>query len=198
MGTRRTDSPRLPATVIAAIYGCQVNPDDVEPLRLEDGDLEPLDPSEFSNVQFERSADKPPRRSVRTRWVVVAAVVIVVVGMVVGIVVFNASAPDAARGAESAKAAATEFVAAVNAGNLTGAAAISCDPFADEARSAARSGKDPSIRYTLDSVRKDDKTSATAAIVEHLKFRDAPAQEVQSRISVLRSSGRWLMCGRAS
>lgn len=199
MGTRRSDSTRLPAVAAAAIYGCRVNPDDVEPLVLGDGEPEPLDPNELSFVQFAHSEDSEdtPQPTMRTWYFVVAATVVVVVGMVLGIIVFNSSTPDSARGAASAKAAADEFVAAVNAGNSKAAAAISCDTFADDARSAAQSGKDPSVRYTVDSVGNQDKTSATAVVTEHLTLPGS-TQTKSYNISVLRSSGRWLMCGRTS
>lgn len=171
-----------------AIYGDDVDPDDVEP---------PLDAHGLAYLRFERSKHEPARRALRTRWIVAAAALIAVTAMVVGIVVFNASAPGPARGAASAKTAAKEFVTALNAGDALAAAAISCAEFAEDARSAARSGKDPAFRYTLDSVRLDDTTSATAVVSAHLALPGSTQTKAHD-ISVLRSSGRWLMCGRAS
>lgn len=136
--------------------------------------------------------------SVQTRWVVAAAAAIVVVGMVVGILVFNSSAPDAARGAASARQAAVQYVAALNHGDRDAAAAISCDAFANDARSAARSGTDPSLGYTLDQLVVADRTSSTAKITQHLTLPGETRQSRPADVAVLRSSGRWLVCGRAA
>jgi hypothetical protein len=134
----------------------------------------------------------------RTRWVVVAFAVLVVVALTVGILVFNASAPDAPRGAKSATVAARQFVTALNAGNGVHAAAISCTDFADQAKADAKSGQDPDISYTLDAVRSGSKNDATALLTEHLKFSGGSTQRVPSTISLLRSGGLWLICGRSA
>jgi hypothetical protein len=159
--------------------------------------VEPVDPNALPLVELPRREDGEPHRAVRTWWFVVAAVIIVVVGGVVGVLVFNSAAPRPGRGAESPDAAATQFVAALNAGNEARAAAISCGPFADEARSAARSGKDPAFRYSLSLVHRDDRSSATAIVVEHLKLPGS-RQTHTNTVSVLRSQGRWLVCGRSN
>lgn len=174
-----------------------MSPDDLEPLRPEDGNREPLDPNELPAMVFERGDEDHPRSTAHTWWFVVAAATIVVVGMVVGIIVFNASAPRAPRGAESAKAAATTFVAAVNASNQKAATAISCDGFTDDARSAARSAGQ-GIDFTLDKVITSDRTSATAFITQRLTLPLGRRQTEPANLSVLRTSGRWLVCGFTS
>lgn len=141
--------------------------------------------------------DPQSHHSLAARWVVVAAIAIVVVGMVVGILLFNSAAPDAARGAASARQAAQQYVAALNGGDRIAATAISCDTFANDARSAARSGADPSLDYTLDKLIVGDRTSSTAMITEHWTLPGGTRQHRPADVAVLRSSGRWLVCGRA-
>jgi uncharacterized membrane protein len=139
-----------------------------------------------------------PSRWLRTRWVVLAFAVLVVVALTVGIIVFNASAPTRARGAKSATVAAQGYVAALNAGDGAKAAQLACDDFADEARADARSGADPGISYTLSHVTSADKNNAIAAGAQHLKIAGGTTQNEAFHLSLVRSSGLWLICGRAT
>jgi hypothetical protein len=151
-----------------------------------------------ATVQLEPRSPRTHGWNLRTRWVVVAFVALVVVGLTVGIIVFNASAPDAARGARTARIAAQQYVTAVNAGNRSGAAAISCGSFADDARAAAASGKDPGITFTLDLVTVLGKNQAIITVTEHLKFGGGTKQAETTRLLETRGAGLWLVCGRAS
>jgi hypothetical protein len=154
------------------------------------------DPS-VPDVSLEPAARRQPWW-LRTRWLVVACGLLVVVGLTVGILVFNASAPDAPRGARTPALAARQFVAALNAGNGDGAAHISCDRFGDAARAAARSGADPAISFTLAGVTTLDKDNATATLVQQLRLSASDAQRVPYRLALLRGAGLWLVCGRLS
>jgi hypothetical protein len=160
--------------------------------RDEPGDGEP------AVVEFEPRAGSERVRSLRTLWVVVAFAALVVIALTVGIVVFNASTPDPARGSKSAALAAQRYVAALNAGNGQRAAAAACDDFADQARADARSGADPGIAYTLDRVSSITKNDATALVTQHLKVGGGPTQNEPSTLSVLRTGRLWLICGRSS
>jgi hypothetical protein len=172
---------------------------DDQNLALFGDDSEPgYEPDVPGTVQLEPRPSRLSRWHIRTRWAVLACAALVVVGLTVGILVFNASAPDRVLGAASAKAAAQQYVAAVNAGNGRGAAAISCTEFADDARAAAASGKDPDITFSLDRIDASHKNDATVTVTEHLRFSGGTKQTEASRLSVLRSGGRWLMCGRVS
>ena len=134
----------------------------------------------------------------RTRWVVLAFAGVVVVALTVGILVFNASAPDAARGARTARLAAQQFVSAVNAGSRHDAAAIACSSFADDAEAAAASGRDPDITFSLDLVTGLSKNQAIITVTEHLKFSGGTKESEVSRLLVTRGAGVWLVCGRSS
>jgi hypothetical protein len=134
----------------------------------------------------------------RTRWLVVACALLVVVGLTVGILVFNASAPDAPRGARTPALAARQFVAALNAGDGAGAARMACDRFGDAARAAARSGADPSISFTLVGVTTRDRDNATATLVQQLRLSASDTQRVPYRLALLRGAGLWLVCDRLS
>jgi hypothetical protein len=148
-------------------------------------------------VELEPSA-RPQPWWLRTRWLVVACGLLVVVGLTVGILVFNASAPDAPRGARSPALAARQFVAALNAGDGIRAARVSCDRFGDDARAAARSGADPGISFALVSVTTSDKDNATATLVQQLRLGASGSQRVPYRLALLRGAGLWLVCGRLS
>jgi hypothetical protein len=152
------------------------------------------DPS-VPDVSLEPAARRQPWW-LRTRWLVVACGLLVVVGLTVGILVFNASAPDAPRGARTPALAARQFVAALNAGDRDGAAQVSCDRFGDAARAAARSGADPAISFTLVAVTARDKDNATASLVQLLRLSSSDAQRVPYRLALQRGAGLWLVCGR--
>jgi flagellar biosynthesis/type III secretory pathway M-ring protein FliF/YscJ len=137
------------------------------------------------------------RRSPHVWWFVGATATVAIVALVLGIILFNSAAPTTARGATTASLAAHRFVAALDAADSRGAAALACNDFADDARSAARSAVDPSFRYTLDAVRTVDAEHATARITEHLKL-PVGTRDSSSTVFVLRTSGRWLMCGRSA
>jgi hypothetical protein len=156
------------------------------------------DPDQDDPVTVELEPRGAGERSawLRTRWAVVAFAALVVVALSVGIVVFNASAPEAPRGAKSPSEAARQYVAALNAGDAKSAAALSCSDFADEARAAAASGKDPGISYSLGPVRNVTKNDATARVTQRLKFSDS-TQNVPSTVALLRGSGLWLVCGKS-
>jgi hypothetical protein len=168
---------------------------DDQNLVLFDDESEQDDPA---TVQLEPRSPRPHAWHLRTRWVVLAFVALVVVGLTVGIIVFNASAPDAARGARTARSAAQQYVAAVNAGSRAGAAKISCSSFSNDAEAAAASGKDPGIRFSLDLVTSLDKNQAIITVTEHLKFSGGTKQTDTSRLLVTRGAGLWLVCGHSS
>lgn len=141
------------------------------------------------------SDDRPPVHPVRVWWFVGVTAAIVVVGLVVGILVFNHSAPTRRHGALTANQAAVAFVAAVNAGSERRAAGISCDDFIDDARAIARSGQDPAYRVSLRRVEPVAEGDATAVVVEQLTIA-GQHQTKTTRLSVLRQDGLWLVCGR--
>jgi len=141
--------------------------------------------------------DAPHHRPAHLRAIVIAAVSVVVVGLVVGILVFNASAPTLGRGADTADAAASTFVAAVNDGDEKGAADISCDQFADPARAAARTGRDAGITFALGHLTMRSKTTATVSVQERITLPGGHVHTQPLTLSIQRSGGRWLVCGRA-
>jgi hypothetical protein len=140
--------------------------------------------------------DSPRRRPTHLRAVVIAAVAVVVVGLVVGIVVFNSSAPSLGRGAETAQFAASTFVAAINNGNEKGAAAIACDSFANPARAAARTGSDPGISFALGRVTTVSNTVAHVSVQERIELPGGLMHTQLLTLTIVRSGGRWLVCGR--
>jgi hypothetical protein len=150
--------------------------------------------------------DEPPTLSLaprerplttwRLRWVLGVFVLVVVAALTVGIIVFNSASPERARGAASPTAATRTFLAAINQGNGATAAAISCTSFGDEARAAARSGKDPGISFTLVQVTPRGNDHATAEFAQHIKV-GGTIQNTPYRIALLRGSSLWLVCGRA-
>ncbi|HEV7204917.1 MAG TPA: hypothetical protein VGN18_09920, partial [Jatrophihabitans sp.] len=84
---------------------------------------------------------------------------------------------------------------AVNAGDKDAAAAISCASFRDRAHGAAVTGADPGITFALGEVRVTG-TTATATLTEHLVFAGTTS-DTRVRLSVVETSGRWLVCGTA-
>lgn len=175
--------------------------DDLDP-PVEDGDHgEPLDPNELPIAHLggatEDEPDQPPHHQVRVWWFVGVTAAVVVIGLAVGIFVFNRSAPGRAHGALTARAAAEQFVAAVNAGSERRAAAISCDTFVDDAKAVARTGQDPAFSLRLSRVRIDGSATATAFIASRLKVA-GQVQTQPANVTVLRQGGLWLMCGRLS
>lgn len=130
-----------------------------------------------------------PRRRV---WLVAGA--IVVAAAAVAAVVVLTRSDSALRGDLSASLAAQHFVTALNAGDRDAAAAVSCDNFADAARSAATTGSDPGIDFVLDSVRLDSATSATAELTQRLRISDT-TQRQPYLVHLDRTDGRWLVCG---
>lgn len=141
--------------------------------------------------------DTRSQRPAHLRAIVIAAVAVVVVGLVVGILVFNASAPTLGRGAESASAAASTFVAAINNGDEKRAADSACDQFADPARAAARTGSDPGIGFALGRLTMQSKTTATVSVQERITLPGGRVHTQPLTLSIQRSGGRWLVCGRA-
>jgi hypothetical protein len=162
----------------------------------DDGQLELFDGDDPPTVELEQRPPRPRSSWLRLRWVLVAFGVLVIGGLTLGIVVFNAAAPDEPRGAATPTAATRQFVAALNAGDRAGAADIACDEFADQARAAARSGQDPDISYTLVTVTSRDKDHATAELAQRMRIAGA-VQNVPYRVALLRGAQRWLVCGRA-
>jgi hypothetical protein len=160
-----------------------------------DRDFELFDGDDPPEVEF----DREPRQQaswLRLRWVLVAFVVLVVAGLTVGILVFNAAAPQIARGARTPAAASHQFLAALNAGDGPGAANISCAEFADSARAAARSGSSPDVSFALVGVTARGSDYATAEFAQHRKIGGV-FHNVPYRVSLRRGDKRWLVCGRA-
>lgn len=141
--------------------------------------------------------DTRPHRPAHLRAIVITAGVIVVVGLVVGILVFNASAPSLGRGADSASAAASTFVAAINDGDEKAAADIACGQFADPARAAARTGADPGITFALGRLTMRSTTTATVSVQERITLPGGQVHTQPLTLDIQRSGGRWLVCGRS-
>jgi hypothetical protein len=141
--------------------------------------------------------DDRPHRPAHLRAVIVAAVAVVVVGLVVGIFVFNASAPPLGRGASSASDAAATFVAAIDNGDEKAAADISCDQFADAARAAARTGSDPGITFALGRLTMRSTTTAAVSVQERITLPGGTLHRQPLTLDLQRSGGRWLVCGRS-
>jgi hypothetical protein len=202
MGTRRGTSGPLPRLSGVGIYGCCMASDDLHP-PVQDGDQsDPLDPNELPLAQLGRppddAADGPgetEHRQVRIWWFVGVTAAVVVIGLVIGIFVFNRSAPGRAHGALTAQEAAVQFVTAVNDGSERRAAAISCDTFVDDAKAVARSGQDNAFSLRLARVRLEGSGSATAFITQRLSLA-GKVQRAPANVTVLREAGLWLMCGR--
>lgn len=174
--------------------------DDLHP-PVEDGDQEePLDPHELPIAHLgapsEDQPEQPHHRPDRVWWFVGITAAVVVIGLAIGIFVFNRSAPSGVHGALTPREAAVKFVAAVNAGSERRAAAISCDTFVDDAKAVARTGQDRAFSLHLARVRIDGSTSATAIITSRLQL-PGQVQTQPANVTVLRQSGLWLMCGRA-
>jgi hypothetical protein len=130
---------------------------------------------------------------VRPLFLAAAGVVIVAIGLIT-IARNESNAPP--EGQASARAAAQQYVSAVNAGNRSAAVAASCPAYADEARAEARSGSDPGISFVLGSVHPmDGGAAAQAQLTERLRFTDA-TQRVKHVLTLNRSNGRWLVCGQ--
>jgi hypothetical protein len=136
-------------------------------------------------------ADAP--RSRRRLWIGLGCAGVLVAGGAVAAVVL-ASSGSGLRGEISATVAAHHFVAALNSGNKDDAAAVSCDNFADQARSAAASGADPGIDFVLDSVAAGD-GSGTAELTQRLRV-DGKTQQQPYLVHLQRTDGRWLVCGQ--
>lgn len=194
-----TDDPRLPAD--GGDEGEQVADDTSHPPMDESDEGEPLDPHELPIAQLgaprEDEPDQPHHRQERVWWFVGITAAVVVIGLAIGIVVFNRSVPGRVHGALTAREAAVKFVAAVNAGSERRAAAISCETFVDDAKAVARTGQDRAFSLHLSRVRMDGSTSATAIITSRLRL-PGQVQTQPANITVLRQSGLWLMCGRVS
>jgi hypothetical protein len=158
------------------------------------------DPDGLPLAQLGRDEDgepHPSRPSTHLRAIVIAAALVVVVGFVIGVVVFNASAPRPSRGEASAADAAARYLAAINSGDEADAAAVACDSFADDARAAARTGSDAGIDFVLGRLHVSSKSAATVVVVERLTLPGGHRQRHPATLNILRSDGRWLMCGRA-
>ncbi len=169
-----------------------------EPDASRDEPDESDEPDDWPIAHFGRGDhDAPPQHPTHLRAIVIAAVAIVVVGLVVGIIVFNASAPPLGRGAESASAAASTFVAAINAGDENGAADIACDRFEDPARAAARTGADAGITFALGRLTMRSKTAASVSVQERITLPGGHVHAQLLTLTIVRSGGRWLVCGRA-
>lgn len=143
------------------------------------------------------SDDSAPAGPTHLRAIVITALVVVVVGLVAGIVVFNSSAPPLGRGAETATAAARQYVTAVNAGDGDAASKISCDSFTAEARAQARSGSDKGISFRLGKVQSVSKSDAVVLVTETLALSGERRHSQPMTLALSRSGGRWLVCGRA-
>jgi hypothetical protein len=140
--------------------------------------------------------DGPPHRPTHLRAIVITAIAVVAVGLVVGIIVFNSSAPKLGRGAATASDAASTFVAAVNDGNEKAAADIACDSFANPARAAARTGSDPGISFALGRLTMVSNTAAHVSVQERIELPGGQTHTQLLTLSIVRSSGSWLVCGR--
>ena len=175
--------------------------EDLHPPMQEDGHAEPLDPNELPIAHLGGGHAEEPavieHRPVRVWWFVGITAAVVVVGLIIGIFVFNRSAPNGTHGALTAHEAAVQFVGAVNDGSERRAAAISCDAFVDDARAVAKSGQDHAFSLHLSHVRRDDANSAVAFITQRLEL-PGQIQRAPANVTVLRENGLWLMCGRAT
>jgi hypothetical protein len=161
---------------------------------------ESADPDELPLAQLGRDEDgepNPSRAATHLRAIVITAAVIVIVGFVIGVLVFNASTTHLGRGEATAGDAASRYLAAVNAGDETDAAAVACDTFANDARAAARTGSDAGISFALGPLRMSSKTAATVVVIERLMLPGGRVHNQPTSLNILRSGGRWLMCGRA-
>jgi hypothetical protein len=140
--------------------------------------------------------DEPPHRPAHLRAIVITAIAVVAVGLVVGIIVFNSSAPKLGRGAGTASDAASTFVAALNAGDEKAAADIACDSFADPAKAAARTGSDPGISFALGRLTMVSNTAAHVSVQERIQLPGGKTHAQLLTLVIVRSSGSWLVCGR--
>ncbi len=126
----------------------------------------------------------------------ITAIAVVAIGLVVGIIVFNSSAPKLGRGAATASDAAATFVAALNNGSEKAAAAIACDSFADPAKAAARTGSDPGISFALGRLTSVSDSAAHVSVQERIELPGGQMHTQLLTLVIVRSSGRWLVCGR--
>jgi hypothetical protein len=133
-----------------------------------------------------------PPRPRRRLWIGIGCAAVLVAGGVIAAVELSSSGE--LRGEISATLAAHHFVTALNAGNKDDAAAVACDNFADQARSAAASGADPGIDFVLDSVAAGS-TSGTAELTQRLRV-DGGTQRQPYLVHLQRTDGRWLVCGQ--
>jgi hypothetical protein len=149
-----------------------------------DRDFELFDGDDPPEVEF----DREPRKQaswLRLRWVLIAFVVLVVGGLTVGILVFNAAAPEVARGARTP-----------SAGDGPRAANLSWAECADSARAAARSGGRPDVSFALVGVTARGIDYATAEFAQRRKVGGV-FHNVPYRVSLRRGDKRWLVCDRA-
>lgn len=212
MRARRAGSSALPA---ARFYGVPVSQTDHElgaPAASGDEDDLRFDADDDADEQSDLFADDVDDGDVPTvslepreraasgwslRWVVGAFAVLVVAGLTIGIVVFNSAAPDNPRGRVTPQETTRAFLTAINRGDEKAAARLSCDKFGADARSAARSGADPGISFSLvPPVTRSDTTHATAQFAQRMKVGGS-VQRTPYKILLHRAStGRWLVCAR--
>ena len=152
---------------------------------------------DVDNGDGSETDDAERGRPAHLRAIVIAAVAVVVVGLVVGILVFNASAPPLGRGAQTAAAAADRYVSAIDAGDEPAAAEIACDSFADDARAQARTGADKGISFRMGKVHQVSKTDAVVVVTETLTLPGGHRHSSPTTLAITESGGRWLICGRS-
>jgi hypothetical protein len=128
--------------------------------------------------------------------VTISATLLVVATVVIAVMVLaTTSRKTTPHGARSAAAAAKSFVAALNAGNGTSAAGVSCTSFTDQARSLARSGVDPAFRFRLGAL-----TTGVGQVTAQLKEDvdvGGTKQSTTYTLTMTRLGGRWLVCGQS-
>jgi hypothetical protein len=173
-------------------------PDPAQPPLLGTGEPEPMYPPDLPPAApgaAGTAVGAAPRRN--RIWLWVAALVLAAGTVVAVVLLLVHGGSSQGRGADTAERAAQQFVVALNAGDKQAAADISCDGFQDQARSEAVSGADPSISFHLEEVRRDGDT-ALARISQHFELPDGTPPQVQPIVlDVIRSGGRWLVCGTA-
>lgn len=209
MRARRAGSSAFPAARFYGVSVSQTDHDlgasaasrDEDDLRFDADD----DADEQSDL-FADDADVPtvsldPRERAASgwslRWVVGAFAVLVVAGLTSGIVVFNSAAPDSPRGRVTPQQTTRAFLTAINRGDEKAAARLSCSAFGADARSAARSGADPGISFSLvPPVTRSDATHATAQFAQRMKVGGSVQRTPYKILLERASTGRWLVCAR--
>ena len=100
----------------------------------------------------------------------ITAIAVVAVGLVVGIIVFNSSAPKLGRGAARQSTRRARSSPRSTTATRRAPQAIACDSFVNPAKAAARTGSDPGISFALGRLTTVSNTAAHVSVQERIEL----------------------------